>query len=155
MLHGDLSDGQMAWLYQHDKVKCLVNLAHGEGFGLPIFEAAQNALPVITIDWSGQRDYLNHDGEKYFSAVKHEMKKIPPEAVWEGVLDAESEWAYPVQGSFKLMLKRMKKNWKKHSKKAMELQSLVNEKYTEETMYKLFCEQVYNPEEQSEDTVVL
>ena len=83
------------------------------------------------------------------------MKKIPPEAVWEGVLDAESQWAYPVQGSFKLMLKRMKKNWKKHSKKAMELQSLVNEKYTEETMYRLFCEQVYNPEGQSEDTVIL
>ena len=49
LLHGDLSEGQMRALYEHDKVKCLVNIAHGEGFGLPLFEAARCALPIVTI----------------------------------------------------------------------------------------------------------
>ena len=58
LLHGDLSEGQMRALYEHDKVKCLVNIAHGEGFGLPLFEAARLALPVIAIPWSGQLGLL-------------------------------------------------------------------------------------------------
>jgi hypothetical protein len=36
LLHGDLSEAQMKGLYEHDKVKCLINIAHGEGFGLPL-----------------------------------------------------------------------------------------------------------------------
>ena len=41
LLHGDLSNKQMRALYTHDKVKAMVNISHGEGFGLPLFEAAR------------------------------------------------------------------------------------------------------------------
>ena len=47
--------------------------------------------------------------------IKHEMKPIQKEAVWEGVLRADSEWAYADQGSFKMKLRDMKKNWSKQS----------------------------------------
>ena len=36
ILHGDLSSGQMTGLYTHPKIKAIVNIAHGEGFGLPL-----------------------------------------------------------------------------------------------------------------------
>ena len=49
LLHGDLSEGQMVSLYKHKKIKAFINITHGEGFGLPLFEAAQAALPIITI----------------------------------------------------------------------------------------------------------
>ena len=155
MLHGDLSDGQMKWLYQHEKTKCLINIAHGEGFGLPMFEAAQNALPIVTIDWSGQMDYLTQGNEKYFSPVKYKLENIPPQAVWEGVLEKDSQWANAEQGSFKMTIKRIKKNWAKYNKKAKELQTLVNERYTDEIMYKAFCAEVLCDEEDTDDNTVV
>ena len=58
LLHGRLSEEEMTALYNHDKIKCMVSLAHGEGFGLPLFEAAYNGLPIVATDWSGQTDFL-------------------------------------------------------------------------------------------------
>ncbi len=155
MLHGDLSAGQMRWLYTHDKIKCLLNLAHGEGFGLPMFEAAQNALPVMTIGWSGQTDYLVQDGKEYFIKVDHVIKQISEQATWDGVLQADSRWAYAEQGSFKMNLRKVRKNWKKFKKQATELQALVNERYTEEQMYKSFCDALGLEVQTSEDEMVI
>jgi len=52
LLHGDLSQAQMRGLYEHNKIKSIINISHGEGFGLPLFEAARSALPIITVGWS-------------------------------------------------------------------------------------------------------
>ena len=82
LLHGDLSREQMSWLYSHNKVKALINIAHGEGFGLPMFEATQFGLPVVTIGWSGQLDFLVHDGKKYFAEVEFTLQPVQQEAVW-------------------------------------------------------------------------
>jgi len=127
------------WLYAHDKVKSLVNIAHGEGFGLPMFEAAQAALPIVTIGWSGQMDFLKHKGKEYFSKVKHELKQVQADAVWEGVLRSDSKWAYADQGSYKMKLRDMKKNWAKHKAKAVDLQKIINDNFTEERIYEQFC----------------
>jgi hypothetical protein len=36
LLHGDMSDEEMVGLYSHPKIKSLISLSHGEGFGLPM-----------------------------------------------------------------------------------------------------------------------
>ena len=48
----------MRALYEHDKVKAMVNISHGEGFGLPLFEAARLALPIIS-DWMVRTNRLS------------------------------------------------------------------------------------------------
>jgi len=40
LLHGDMNDAEVASLYRHPQVKALVSLTRGEGYGLPILEAA-------------------------------------------------------------------------------------------------------------------
>lgn len=59
LLHGSMTDVEMASLYVHPTIKALVSLTRGEGFGLPILEAAASGLPVIVTNWSGHLDYMN------------------------------------------------------------------------------------------------
>lgn len=145
LLHGDLSEGQMRALYEHDKVKAMVNISHGEGFGLPLFEAARLALPIISIGWSGQTDFL---GDKFLK-VKHELKQVQPQAVWEGVVQADSQWAYADQGSFKMALRMMFKKHSEFLKQAVELQGIVNTKFRAEKLYEGFCEAIFKQEEEA------
>jgi len=49
----------MQSLYNNPRIKALVNLSHGEGFGLPMFDAACHGLPVIAPSWSGHCDFLH------------------------------------------------------------------------------------------------
>jgi len=98
LLHGDLTEEEVHNLYVHPHIKAIINFGHGEGFGLPLFEAAYCGLPVIASDYSGHKDflYMDVDGKKksMFSKIPYDLKKIQPEAVWNGVLHPESEWAF-------------------------------------------------------------
>ena len=138
LLHGDLSEGQMFSLYTNKKIKALINIAHGEGFGLPIFEAAQSGLPVITVGWGGQLDFLVHNGKKYFTEVDYSLAPIQAEAVWKGVLEEGTSWAFADQGSYKMALKKVKSNWKDKKQQAKELKQLIQNKFTEESQFQMF-----------------
>lgn len=59
ILHGEMSDKEVAKLYKHSKIKALLSLTRGEGFGLPILEAAASDLPVIATNWSAHTEFLN------------------------------------------------------------------------------------------------
>jgi glycosyltransferase involved in cell wall biosynthesis len=148
LLHGDLSDGQMRALYEHDKIKAMVNISHGEGFGLPMFEAARCALPIITVGWSGQLDFLRHDGKDYFINVHHTLAPVQEYAQWKGVIEADSQWAYADQGPFKMALRMMHKRHAEFLDQAKELQSIVAEKFSEEKLFKGFCAQIWNPSQE-------
>ena len=100
MIHGDLTDEELCGIYQNKKIKCLISTTHGEGYGLPLFEAAYNGLPVICVGWSGQKDFLyvpQKSGKlkPMFTVVDHELRNVQPEAVWKGVIEKDSQWAYP------------------------------------------------------------
>ena len=159
LLHGNLSDEQMQGLYQHPKVKAMVSFTHGEGFGLPLYEAVCNGLPVVATDWSGHLDFLmlkedlNPEGKlkggktkgkittfkKKFAAVKYELKPIPKQAVWNGVLQAESKWAYVDDKDAKKKMRDVFENIENWQTITNELKdSYQNEKH----YYDLFNEQL-------------
>ena len=139
ILHGDLSSEEMHSLYQHPKIKAMVSLTHGEGYGLPLFEAAYSGLPVIAPGWSGQNDFLYapKDAPKkkkktkkaMFAEVDYTLGPIPDFAFWEGVIERDTIWAYPTEGSFKLRLRQVRKNYDKWLKKAKSLQTWVQEEF--------------------------
>ena len=148
LLHGDLTAGQMTGLYNNDKIKGMINIAHGEGFGLPLFEAAREGLPITTIGWSGQLDFLHHDGKDYFNKVDHTLQPIQQHAVWNGVLEKDSMWAYADQGSYKMALRKAYKGYDKMKERAEELKTLVQDKFSDEKLYKLFCDNIYEHSEE-------
>jgi glycosyltransferase involved in cell wall biosynthesis len=68
LLHGDLTQSQMNGLYEHPKVKAMLNFTKGEGFGRPLLEFSLTGKPVIVSNWSGHLDFLKNgavllDGE--------------------------------------------------------------------------------------------
>jgi glycosyltransferase involved in cell wall biosynthesis len=144
LLHGDLSEGQMRALYEHDKVKAMVNISHGEGFGLPMFEAARCALPIIAVGWSGQMDFLSYDDRDYFLRVKHTLNNVQPSVVWKGVIEEDSMWAYADQGSYKMALRQMYKNHNTFLHQSEELQGKVDAHFRDEVLFERFCSFFYD-----------
>tara|TARA_Y100000034_G_scaffold133547_1_gene199284 strand:+ start:4932 stop:6185 length:1254 start_codon:yes stop_codon:yes gene_type:complete len=152
MLHGDMPTQEMASLYYHPKIKALINIAHGEGYGLPMFEAAYSGLPIITIGWSGQVDFLYapaYDKKKkrnvikpHFASVQYDLKQVGSEAVWEGVLEKGSMWAYAHKGSYKNKIRDVHKNHGKYKKLARQLKEHTEFNFSEEKIYEKFVSSV-------------
>ena len=61
LLFGDLSNKEMNDLYNHPKIKLMVSLTKGEGFGRPLLEFTMTGKPVIASNWSGHKDFLPMD----------------------------------------------------------------------------------------------
>jgi len=115
LLHGDMSEDDVHNLYVHPQIKAIINFGHGEGFGLPLWEAAYCGLPVIAPDYSGHKDflYMEVDGKKKsaFSKVAYDLKKIQQDVVWNGVLHPESEWAFVKPVAAKSAMRECYKDW--------------------------------------------
>lgn len=148
LLHGDLSSGQMTGMYTHPKIKALVNIAHGEGFGLPMFEAAREALPVVATGWSGHLDFLTHNEDSYFQEVDFSLSPIQKEAHWDGVLQPDSMWAYADEKSYKETLRNTVDNWEECKKTADSLRVIIEDKFSTEKLYSRFCEAIYKPSDE-------
>ncbi len=61
LLFGELTDKEMNELYNHPKVKSMVSITKGEGFGRPLLEFTMTGKPVIASNWSGHKDFLPMD----------------------------------------------------------------------------------------------
>jgi len=143
LVHGDLTPGQLTTLYTHPTMKALINIGHGEGFGLPLFEAAYNGLPLITTTWSGQMDFITKPNKKgksvpRIAAVDYEIKQVQKEAVWPGVIQEDSMWAFAREASFKRVLGEVLEKETHYTKEAEILKNHILGNFTEEKMYNDF-----------------
>ena len=166
LLHGDLSESEIHSLYAHPKIKAMVSLTHGEGFGLPLFEAAYSGLPVIAPGWSGQCDFLyapsklkskkgKNKMKAHFADVDYTLAPIPEQAVWKGVLEKDTMWCYPTAGSFKIRMRQVRKNYDKWLEKAKYLQEWVCEEFEYNKMHQTLLQSIEKcmPESVSEEDV--
>ena len=144
LLHGCLSDGELAGLYTHPKVKALVSTSHGEGFGLPLFEAAYYGLPVVATNWGGHLDFLYKPVKQknnkikikpMFGRISYTLGPIQKEAIWDEILVEDSLWAFPEEGSIKMNLEEVYKDHGRFKKRAKELQKWICKEFSEEKKY--------------------
>ena len=122
VLHGNLTDEEMRGLYRHPKIKAFITTSHGEGFGLPMFEAAIEELPIVAPAWSSYIDFLvapkkvknNKEKNKaHFTKIDYELKNVQKEAVWEGVIQKDAQWCFVKDYSVRSSMREVFKNYSK------------------------------------------
>lgn len=146
LIHGDLTDEEMRGLFLHPQIKAYVCLSHGEGLGLGVFEAAYCGLPVIAPEWSGYLDFLYlKDGKKLkpaFARVDYRLDVVGPDAIWPGVIEEGTMWAYPQQGSYKMRLREVYKDYDRFKSQAKKLAEQVKVDFAKEKIYSAYCKSV-------------
>ena len=147
LLHGDMTDEEIHSLYINEKLNAFVSLPHGEGFGLPIFEAAYSGMPVVTVGWSGQCDYLyDSDGKEKFYNVSFDINHIQKDAVWDGVLQKDSMWAFPRENSAKEQMRKCYEDVLNKTTTACEYSVDLRERFSPENLYQQFVDSILSTE---------
>jgi glycosyltransferase involved in cell wall biosynthesis len=108
LLHGEFSDSEMNELYNHSKVKAMVNLTKGEGYGRPLLEFSLVKKPIITTDWSGHKDFLNPN---FVTMLPGTLTNVHPSAANNWLLK-EAQWFSVDTGQAGHHMKNMFENYK-------------------------------------------
>lgn len=137
LLHGNFSDTEMFDLYSDDKIKTIINFAHGEGFGRPTLEfIASTGKPILFTNWSGHLDYLRDCPDDF--KVAYELKEVPKSVVWENVILPDSKWAYADEGDAIVKLSTNFFNYDEQLEQSKGLFKDYKEKYSIDKMGERF-----------------
>jgi glycosyltransferase involved in cell wall biosynthesis len=131
LLHGELEECEINYLYNHSKVKAMINFTKGEGFGRPLLEFSVFKKPIIASGWSGHLDFLN---KEFVNLVEGKLQPIHQSAVMENTLIKESSWFEIdlVVASQKMV--DVWNNYKKHEVKAKRQSHYVKSNFSFEKM---------------------
>jgi hypothetical protein len=110
LLHGEFTDTEMNELYNHPKVKAMINLTKGEGYGRPLLEFSLTKKPIITTNWSGHTDFLNPE---FTTMLPGQMTNVHPSAANQWLLK-ESQWFSVDTGHTGTTIKDMFEDYKKY-----------------------------------------
>ena len=127
VLHGSLTEDELITLYTHDKVNYLLTSTKGEGFGLPILEAARLGLPVIATNWSGHLDFMKLGS---FTRLDYTLKEIHESRVDNKIFIKGTKWANVSHGHLRLTLKKAFDNYGKRKKNAKLLAEKIKENFS-------------------------
>lgn len=131
VVHGLMDRNEVGKLFTHSKIKALCAPTRGEGWGLPILDAAAAGLPIIATAHSGHMDFM-----KYVRYLDLDFKLVEiPETMADGrIWVPGAKWAEPSENSFKSRVRkfykspRIPKEWaeegKQQIRKTFNLQSI-------------------------------
>lgn len=135
LLHGNMKDENLFRLYNDKSLVGLISATRGEGYGLPMIEAAACGLPVLATDWSGHKTFLQ---KGCWIPVDYKMKAIPQEKVDNRIFMQNSMWADPQENSFKKGLQKMFNDRNEYRKKCKNSRSTVINKFSETSLEKIY-----------------
>lgn len=134
LLHGDLSDENMNYLYNHPKVKCMVSHTKGEGFGRPLLEFTTTGKPIIVSGWSGQVDFLDKDKSILIGGT---LENVHDSAVQKDMILKDSKWFRPNDLEVAKAWKETFKHYKKYVVPAKKQKTRTLKEFKLSDMYAL------------------
>jgi len=137
LLHGSMTDHEVAALYRHPQVKALVALTRGEGYGLPILEAAASDLPVIATGWSGHLDFLKRGK---FISVYYTLSEVHKSRIDGNIFVKGARWAQPSEDDFKKRALKLRSSYATPKSWAVELGAELRRSYGFEQVAALYDE---------------
>jgi glycosyltransferase involved in cell wall biosynthesis len=117
LLFGELTNGEMNELYNHPKIKSMVSLTKGEGFGRPLLEFTMTGKPVIASNWSGHKDFLPMDKAIMVGGKLTEVH----DSVIDDFIIKGSKWFTANYNEFVEVLKLVQKDYDKFLQKSEQL----------------------------------
>ena len=140
LLFGDLTNDEMNNLYNHPKVKSMVTITKGEGFGRPLLEFTMTGKPVIASNWSGHKDFLPMDKA---IMIGGKLTEVHESAVDTFILK-DSKWFTANYNEVAEVFKLVYKDYDKFLEKSMMLGDENKEKFSMEKMKEKFKD-IINP----------
>lgn len=137
LLHGEIGDEDMNNLYNHPKVKAMVSLTKGEGYGRPLAEFTQSKKPIIVSAWSGQLDFLKPENT---TMLPGELKPLHPSSVVPNMLLAESKWFNVNHKAAIEAMKNVYENYQKHIPHGKQLAHHVKTNFSYDKMKEKLAE---------------
>lgn len=126
LLHGDLTPKEMNGLYNHKKIKAMVSLTHGEGFGRPLLEFSVTGKPTIATDWSGHVDFLG----SYTFKIPGKLQAVHQSALMKGAIVEGSGWFYADYGYASKLLQGVYKQYKSHTAISRKQRKFVKDNFS-------------------------
>ena len=137
LLHGDMTNIELKALYTDPKIKALVSLTHGEGFGLTLLEAAACGLPVIATDWSAHTEFLSKG--KYIS-VPTKVEQIHPSRIDNQIFMQNAKWANVIENEAKQRFRKFYESPQKPLEWASQLQKIIKKDYSIQKIMEIYSE---------------
>lgn len=137
LIDGNFSDKEMNLLYNHPKIKAMISLTKGEGFGRPLLEFSVINKPIICSNWSGPRDFLN---EKFTSLIPGGLNDVHPSCLIDNMIIEGSKWFEVHSKSVKKEMRGLVKNYDKKLELAKRLGYQNRNKFSYEKMKELLLE---------------
>lgn len=108
LLNGEFNDKEINELYNNPKVKAMVSLTKGEGYGRPLLEFSLTGKPIIVSGWSGHLDFLKPG---FSTLLPGTLENVHPSAA-NNWLITEAQWFKPDEGAIGRNLKDCYKKYK-------------------------------------------
>ena len=133
LLNGEFDDVEMNELYNHPKVKTMVSLTKGEGFGRPLLEFSLTGKPIIASNWSGHTDFLN---EEFVSLLPGKLENVHESAA-NNWLIKEASWFAPDHSAIGTTFRDNYKNYKNYTKLSQKQKYYARKNFSWEKMKEL------------------
>lgn len=134
LLFGDLKDNEMNDLYNHPKVKAMVSITKGEGFGRPLLEFTMTGKPVIASNWSGHKDFLSLENSVMIGGKLTDVDQ----SAQDNFIINGSKWFTANYDEFIHVLKLVKSNYDEFLTKSEKLRVVNSENFTLDKMKDVF-----------------